>query len=57
MRGARPAGPPPATASIARAGTLPAATVIEVDRHVDTSGNAELAKHRLKIGAELARAK
>lgn len=57
MRGARPAGPPPATASVARAGTLPAATVIEVDRHVDSNGNAELAKHRLKIGAELARRK
>ena len=35
MRGARPAGPPPATASVARAGTLPAVTVIEVDRIVD----------------------
>jgi hypothetical protein len=57
MRGAHPAGPPPATASVARAGTLPAATVIEVDRHVDINGNAELAKHRLKIGAELARRK
>jgi hypothetical protein len=57
MRGARPAGPPPATASVARAGTLPAATVIEVDRLVDINGNAELAKHRLKIGAELARRK
>jgi hypothetical protein len=31
--------------------------VIEVDRHVDTNGNAELAKRRLKIGAELARRK
>ncbi len=40
-----------------RAGTLPAATVIEVDRFVDINGNAELAKHRLKIGAELARRK
>jgi transposase InsO family protein len=57
MRGARPAGAPPATASVARAGALPAATVIEVDRHVDSNGNAELAKHRLKIGAELARRK
>ena len=57
MRGARPAGPPPAAASVARAGTLPAATLIEVDRIVDTNGNAELAKHRLKIGAELARRK
>lgn len=40
-----------------RATSLPAATVIEVDRHVDINGNAELAKHRLKIGAELARRK
>jgi len=31
--------------------------VIEVDRFVDINGNAELAKHRLKIGAELARRK
>ncbi|CQD18931.1 integrase catalytic subunit [Mycobacterium europaeum] len=57
MRGARPAGAPPATASVTRAGSLPAATVIEVDRFVDINGNAELAKHRLKIGAELARRK
>jgi transposase InsO family protein len=57
MRGARPAGPPPATAAVARASTLPAATVIEVDRIVDINGNAELAKHRLRIGGELARRK
>jgi transposase InsO family protein len=57
MRGAHPAGPPPATASVARAGTLPAATVIEVDRIVDINGNAELAKHRLRIGGELVRRK
>jgi hypothetical protein len=57
MRGARPVGPPPATAWVGRAGTLPAATVVEVDRHVDSNGNAELAKHRLKIGTELARRK
>jgi hypothetical protein len=57
MRGARPAGAPPATASVARAGTLPAATVIEVDRHVDANGNTELAKHRLRIGGELVRRK
>jgi hypothetical protein len=43
-------------ASVARAGTLPAA-VIEVDRIVDINGNAELAKHRLRIGGELARRK
>jgi hypothetical protein len=57
MRGARPAGAPPATASVGGAGTLPAAAVIEVDRHVDSNGYAELAKHRLRIGAELARRK
>ena len=50
MRGARPAGPPPATASVARAGRLPAATVIEVDRIVDINGNAEVAEHRLRLG-------
>jgi transposase InsO family protein len=57
MRGARPAGAPPASASVGRAATLPAATVIEVDRHVDTNGYAELAKHRLRVGGELARRK
>jgi len=40
MRGARPAGAPPATASVSRVSRLPVATVIEVDRYVDTNGNA-----------------
>ncbi len=55
MRGASPAGPPPAAPSPAKAGALPGGTVIEVDRAVDANGVADLAGHRLKIGAELAR--
>jgi hypothetical protein len=54
MRGARPAGPPPAAPVTARAGTLPAGAVIEADRSVDHNGTAELATHRLKVGPELA---
>ena len=57
MRGAAPAGPPPALPAPARAGALPAGTVIEVDRAVDASGNADLAGHKVKVGAELARGK
>jgi transposase InsO family protein len=55
MRGARPAGPPPAAPAPARAGALPGGTVIEVDRAVDGNGVADLAGHRLKIGPDLAR--
>jgi len=55
MRGASPAGPPPAAPAPARAGALPGGTVIEVDRAVDGNGAADLAGHRLKIGADLAR--
>jgi hypothetical protein len=55
MRGASPAGPPPAAPAPARAGALPGGTVIEVDRAVDGNGVADLAGHRLKVGAELAR--
>ncbi len=54
MRGASPAGPPPAAPAPARAGALPGGTVIEVDRAVDANGVADLGGHRLKIGAELA---
>jgi transposase InsO family protein len=57
MRGALPAGPPPAAPSPARAGTLPAGAVIEVDRTLDVDGVADLARHRLKVGPELARQK
>ncbi len=55
MRGASPAGPPPAAPSPAKAGALPGGTVIEVDRSIDSNGTADLAGHRLKVGAELAR--
>lgn len=55
MRGASPAGPPPAAPSPAKAGALPGGTVIEVDRAVDGDGIADLAGRRVKIGAELAR--
>ena len=57
MRGAAPAGPPPAMPAPARAGALPAGTVIEVSRTVNADGNAGLAGHEVKIGAELARSK
>ena len=55
MRGASPAGPPPAAPAPAKAGALPGGTVIEVDRSVDGNGVADLAGHRVKAGAELAR--
>ena len=55
MRGASRAGPPPAAPSPAKAAPLPGGTVIEVDRAVDASGVADLAGHRVKIGAGLAR--
>ncbi len=55
MRGALPAGPPPAAPSVARATTLPAGAVVETDRTVDANGVADLANHRLKVGTELAR--
>jgi hypothetical protein len=55
MRGAAPAGPPPAAPAPAKDGVLPGGTVIEVDRAVDINGVADLAGHRVKIGPELAR--
>jgi transposase InsO family protein len=55
MRGAVPAGPPPAPPAPAGAGALPGGTVIEADRAVDANGAADLGGHRLKVGAELAR--
>jgi transposase InsO family protein len=57
MRGAHPAGPPPAPPSPAGipSGRLPADAVIEVDRTVDENGVADIGGHRLKIGTELAR--
>jgi transposase InsO family protein len=56
MRGAAPAGPPPAMPAPARA-DLAAGTVIEVDRAVDADGIADLAGCKVKVGAELARSK
>jgi hypothetical protein len=41
----------------ARAGALPAGTVIEVSRTVNADGNAGLAGRTVKVGAELARGK
>jgi len=55
MRGASPAGPPPAAPSPAKAGALPGGTMIEVDRNVDGNGVADLAGHRVKVGPELGR--
>jgi transposase InsO family protein len=57
MRGAAAAGPPPAMPAPARAGTLPAGTVIEVSRTVNADGNAGLGGRTVKVGAELARGK
>jgi transposase InsO family protein len=54
MRGAAPAGPPPAMPAPPRAG-LPAGTVIEIDRAIDAGGIADLAGHKVKVGPELAR--
>ncbi len=54
MRGALRAGPPPAPPSIARAGTLAAGAVVEVDRSLDANGATSLAGLRLKVGPELA---
>jgi hypothetical protein len=55
MRGASPAGPPPAPPAPRKAGALPGGTVIEVDRAIDGNGVADLGGHRLKVGSELAR--
>jgi hypothetical protein len=56
MRGAAPAGPPPALPAPSGS-DLPAGTVIEVDRAVDVNGDADLAGKQVKVGAELARGK
>ncbi|MEU6191490.1 hypothetical protein [Nocardia sp. NPDC047038] len=53
MRGARPAGPPPAGRSSQKAGALTADAAIEIDRAVGNNGALILLKHRLKVGAEL----
>ena len=53
MRGAHPAGPPPAQATPAGLDQLPAGTAIELDRVLDVEGCALLASKHIKIGAEL----
>jgi integrase-like protein len=53
MRGATPAGAPPATAST-RNSELPAGAVVEIDRTVDPSGNVKLGTAKLSLGALLA---
>jgi hypothetical protein len=54
LRGARPAGPPPAAAA-ARNGRLPAGAVIELDRAIDSSGILMLGGARLALGMNFAR--
>lgn len=54
MRGALPAGPPPAAPAAAQAGDLPAGAAVEVDRALDGNGGTGLAAHRIKVGSELA---
>jgi len=56
MRGAAPAGPPPALPAPSGS-VLPAGAVIEVDRAVDVNGDADLAGKQVKVGAELARSR
>ncbi len=54
MRGALPAGPPPAPPAPATS-DIPAGAAIEVDRTLDGDGCAGLAGQRVKIGPELQR--
>lgn len=55
LRGASPAGAPPAPSVPSQAGRPPAGTIIEVDRFVDAAGYLALAGARTKVGVELAR--
>jgi transposase InsO family protein len=55
LRGAHPAGAPPATPAAVRAGRPLAGGAIEIDRAVDSSGNLTVGAIKLKIGTELAR--
>ncbi|WP_253209542.1 hypothetical protein [Streptomyces niphimycinicus] len=54
LRGARPAGPPPAPPSVDCVGDLPSHQALEVERTVDPNGWINLAGQRVKIGSELA---
>jgi len=55
LRGAQPAGPPPATAAPARAGRLPAGAAVELDRSVGGDGLLSLDGQPLNVGTQLAR--
>jgi hypothetical protein len=54
LRGASPAGAPPATMAAARNATLPGGAVVEVDRSVDSSGTCQLGSQTLAVGSALA---
>jgi hypothetical protein len=54
LRGAQPAGPPPASPAPPRGGQLAAGAAIEVDRAVDTDGTIQLAGNKLNVGTPLA---
>lgn len=54
LRGARPAGPPPAFPAVDRAGDLAAGHAVELERTANQDGWIGLAAQRVKIGPELA---
>jgi transposase InsO family protein len=57
MRGARPAGPPPAVAALPRRDGrphLPAGQAVEVDRQVQRDGHITIAGHKCQVGFGLA---
>ena len=54
MRGAVPAGPPPAAPATARLGRLEPGAVVEVERTADASGIASLGNLPVNLGYELA---
>ncbi|WFB05610.1 IS481 family transposase [Streptomyces sp. LX-29] len=55
LRGARPAGPPPATAAAEGLKALPDYAAVDVDRSLDHEGKTTLGGQKIKIGAELAK--
>ncbi|MFI9082304.1 hypothetical protein ACIGW8_38870 [Streptomyces sioyaensis] len=57
LRGARPAGPPPVTATAARDQKLAAGAVVELTRLVDGNGFCQLGGQDLKVGTPLARSR
>jgi len=54
LRGARPAGPPPATTFATRDAALAAGSAVEIDRAVDSSGICQLGAQKLALGSSLA---